>query len=439
MRTLIRNCKLYLNGKIVENCFLVIDAPLISDFGVDYGPHLAHDIKLNAKERLLLPGFIDSHAHLRDQGLSYKEDLWTGTASAVLGGVTSVIDMPNNLPPTATPSNLVERMKLAKGRILANVGFTCKPSADHAFNSKLIECGAMAFKMFVYEHMDRGELDLPFVERVLESLSKLNKILMLHCNAKTRFSEVLELVKSKKAFKLCRVEKELAERILAVAKKHGARVHFCHVTCPRTVKLINDYKSSTRATLEVAIHHLLLDYSVLKSLGPMAHVDPPLRSRFTTKLLFDMLRKGMIDVVVSDHAPHAPFEKEGEDPKPGFPNLQLMMPLLMTQVKKGRLDLGLVVDRASTRPAQIFGLKRRGAIVKGYYADLVEVDLKRRLKVKSEILVSKAKYTPFEGTILTGVPVRTYVNGVRVNDDYAIVGKGGEGVVLTAGDALYVP
>jgi len=433
MRTLIRNCKLYVNDKIVENCFLVIDSPLISEFGVDYGPHLAYDVKVDARGRLLLPGLIDLHVHLRDQQLSYKEDFWTGTASAVLGGVTSVIDMPNNLPPTATPLDLAERIKLAKGRILANVGFTCKPSADHVLNSKLAENGAIAFKMFVYEHMDRGELDMSFVERVLESLSRLDKILMLHCNARTKFSEVLELVKSRRAFKLCKVEKGLAERVLAAVKRYGARAHFCHVTCPGTVELINNYKRSARVTLEAAIHHLLLNYSILKSLGPMAHVDPPLRSKSTARHLFDMLKKGMIDVVVSDHAPHAPFEKESEDPKPGFPNLQLMMPLLMTQVKKGRIGLNLVVDRASARPAQIFGLEGRGAISKGYYADLVEVDLKRRLKVKSEVLVSKAKYTPFEGMILTGIPVRTYVNGVCVNDDYIIVGKGGEGVVLTPG------
>jgi len=431
MRTVIRNCKLYFDGKIVENCFLVIDAPLISDFGVDHGSHLAHDVELDAKGRLLLPGLIDPHVHLRDQQLSYKEDFWSGTASAVLGGVTSVIDMPNNAPPTATPSDLAERMKLAKDRILANVGFTCKPSIDHALNSELVRCGAMAFKMFVYEHMDRSELDMPFVERVLESLSRLDRILMLHCNVRTSFSEILELVRSRRAFKLCKIEKELAERILAVAKKYGSRVHICHVTCPRTVELINSYKSSAGVTLEVAIHHLFLDYSVLNILGPMAHVDPPLRSRSTARRLLDMLKEGMIDVVVSDHAPHAVFEKEGEDPKPGFPNLQLMTPLLMTQVRRGRLDLSLVVDRASARPAQVFGLKGRGAIAKGYYADLIEVDLKRKLKVRSEVLASKAKYTPFEGATLTGVPVRTYVNGVCVNDDYTIIGKGGEGVVLT--------
>jgi dihydroorotase len=433
MKTLIRDCRLYFNGKIVENCFLVIDSPLISDFGVDCGLHLAHDVEINAKGRLLLPGLIDPHVHLRDQGLSYKEDFWTGTAGAVLGGVTSVIDMPNNLPPTATPSDLIKRMELAKDRILANVGFACKPSIDHSLNSKLAESGAMAFKMFVYEHMDHEKLDLPFVEKVLESLSKLDRVLMLHCNVKTRFPEILDLVKSKRAFKLCKVEKDLAEVILAVARKHGARVHFCHVTCPRTVELINDYRSSVKATLEVAIHHILLDYSILEGLGPAAHVDPPLRSRSTARRLFDMLRKGMVDFVVSDHAPHALFEKEGEDPMPGFPNLQLMMPLLMTQVKKGRLDLGLVLERASARPAQVFGLRGRGAIAKGYYADLVEVDFKKKLKVRDEILVSKAKYTPFEGTTLVGVPVRTYVNGACVNDDYTIVGKGGEGVVLRPG------
>lgn len=434
MRLLIRNCKLYVNDKIVENCFLLIDAPLIADFGVDYGVHYSYDVNLNAQGRVLLPGMIDAHAHLRDQNLSYKEDFKTGTASAVLGGVTSIIDMPNNNPPTDSPANLIERIELAKNKILANVGFACKPSVDHNINLELSKVGAIAFKVFLYEYIVDGLLDSTSIVKILSSLSKLNRILMLHCNIKSKFSEAIELAKKGNMFKLCKTEKRLTERILKMAEVYKTRTHFCHVSCPKVVEAINRYRELMEVSLEVTIHHLFLDYSILEKLGPIAHVDPPLRSKSTNRSLLEMLKSGAIDIIVTDHAPHAIFEKETEDPKPGFPNLQLMMPILMTQVKKGRIPLSLVLEKTTIKPAEIFRIKGRGAIKRGYYADLVEVDFKRKLKVKSQLLVSKAKYTPFEGMVLTGIPIRTYVNGLCVNDDYTIVGKGGEGVVILPGD-----
>ncbi|MEM4576923.1 MAG: dihydroorotase family protein [Candidatus Nezhaarchaeales archaeon] len=438
MRTLIHNCRIYADGRVVENCYLLVDAPFISDLGVDDVTVSSYDVKLNAQGRLLIPGLIDVHVHLRDQQLSYKEDFRSGTASAALGGVTSVIDMPNNLPPTDTPSRLIERINLAKERILANVGFACKPSLNHEVNIELARAGAIAFKVFVYEYMNCGTIDLYSIDNVMSSISKVNRVLMLHCNVKSSFPEALELAKKKNMAKLCRVEKKLTENVLSIAKAHGVKLHFCHVSSPKAAEVINLQRGSIHATCEATIHHLFLDYTVLEKFGSLAHVDPPLKSKFTARLLFDKLRRGVIDMVVSDHAPHALAEKCGEDPKPGFPNLQLMMPMLMTQVKRGRLTLDFVVERGSAKPAEIFGVEKRGALRKGYYADLVELDLKRRLKVKSELLVSKAKYTPFEGMTLVGVPVRTYVNGLCVNDDYTIVGRGGEGTILLPGDACGV-
>ncbi|MDH5815932.1 MAG: dihydroorotase family protein [Candidatus Nezhaarchaeota archaeon] len=437
MRLLIRNCKLYVGDRILENCYLIIETPLIADFGIDHGSHFSYDVNLNAQGRIILPGMIDAHVHLRDQLLTYKEDFKTGTASAVLGGVTSVIDMPNNDPPTDTPNNLVERMELAKSKILTNVGFTCKPSVDHNVNLELSKAGAIAFKVFLYEYIVNDVLDTSSVVRILSSISKLDRVLMLHCNIKSKFSEVLELTRKKNMFKLCRIEKELTEKVLRVAQAYKARLHFCHVSCPKVVEAINKHKGFMEVSLEVTIHHLFLNYGALEVLGPIAYVDPPLKSKSTAKSLFELLKRGAVDIVVTDHAPHAIFEKGGDDPKPGFPNLQLMMPILMTQVKKGRLPLSLVMEKTAIKPAVIFRIKRRGMIRRGYYADLVEVDFKRKLKVTSQILVSRAKYTPFEGAILTGIPVRTYVNGVCVNDDYTITGKGGEGKIILPGDELH--
>jgi len=430
MRTLIHNCRLYVDGKIIENCFVLLDDSFIRDFGIENGMKAPHDVKYNAEGRLILPGIIDAHVHLRDQLLSYKEDFRSGTASAVLGGVTSVIDMPNNLPPTDDPIKLKNRMDLARGKILANVGFTCKPSIDYAVNEELIKQGAIAFKAFIYEYID-DDVDLNLLDKIMNVIARTGRKLMLHCNIKTSYEEVLNLVKKKSMAKLCKIEGLLTKKALRLAAKHGTKVHICHVSCPITLKTINQYKELIDVTSEVTIHHLLLSYDLMERIGPLAHVDPPLKSKHTAKALFKLLRNDCIDIIVSDHAPHALSEKCSIDPEPGFPNLQLMMPILLTQVKKGHLSLDEIVEKTSRRPALIFKLRRRGAIKRGYYADLVEVDLKKKFKVKSGMLASKAKYTPFEDMMLIGLPVRTYVNGMCVNDGYTVVGRGGEGMILT--------
>ena len=433
MYIIIRNCKLYLDNNIIDNCFIAIRNGKIVDYGKDHSPLSSWDALYDAKGHLVLPGLVDVHVHLRDQMLSYKEDFRSGTASAALGGVTSVIDMPNNNPPTNSPERLKERMAIAKSKIIVNVGFTAMPSDDKDINKALVHCGAKAFKMFLYHYIENGNLNINQIESIMKSLSDLNRRLMIHCGFRTTYHEVLNLVKTRGLAKQCKIENKLAKLILSLALKHGVKVHFCHVSCPSIINTIMQQKHLMEVTSEVTIHHMLLDYKVLNVMGSIAHVDPPLKSSKTARLLLKYLRKGLIDIVVSDHAPHTLNEKTEDDPKPGFPNLQLMMPLLLTEVKRGTISLSDVVIRGSLRPAKIFGFKERGAIKIGYWADLVEVDLKTKFKIRSDILISKSKYTPFEGRMVIGMPIRTFVNGICVNENYEVVGKGGEGQIIMNG------
>ncbi|MCS7140346.1 MAG: dihydroorotase family protein [Candidatus Nezhaarchaeota archaeon] len=433
MRTLICNCKLYIDNRILDNCFILINDGLIEDFGIESSLISSYDAKYNAEGRLILPGIVDVHTHLRDQQLSYKEDFTSATSSAILGGVTSLIDMPNNEPPTDSPARLKERMKAARNKILANVGFTCKPSLDYNVSREMANCGAVAFKSFLYDYIIDGEMDTITLNKIMSGIAKTRKKLMIHCNIKASYDEVLPLVKKGNVAKLCRIEGHLARKTLSLAAKHGTRIHICHVSCPITVDIIEQYRNILDITSEVTIHHITLSYDLLEEMGPIAHVDPPLKSRYTAKTLLKLLRRDRIDIIVSDHAPHALSEKFSQDPKPGFPNLQLMMPALLTLVKRGSLSISEVMEKASRRPAIIFGLERRGLIKRGYYADLVEVDVKKKLKVKSDILASKARYTPFEGLSFIGLPVRTFVNGVCVNEHYTVIGRGGEGMILKSG------
>jgi len=430
MRVIVRNCKIYRDQGVIENCYLIFDDGFITEMGIEHNMKQNFDEKYDARGRLLLPGIIDAHTHLRDQELRYKEDFLTGTSSAVLGGVTTLIDMPNNVPPTDSPQRLKDRMKCAKGKILANVGFACYPSTELGVNRRMIEEGAIAFKIFTYNFMSGDRIERTSLGRVLKAIAPLKKRLMVHCGPKITYDLVLSSLRSKKYFKLCKLEVQAVKQVISLASMYKPLLHICHISCPSTLKLLKSLKRMLNITCEVTVHHMLLTKKVIEKRGVIAHVDPPLKGLKSSKELLRLFASCDVDIVVSDHAPHALEEKICKYPKPGFPNLQLMMPLLLTQVNKGLFTLSTLLDKASARPAKIFGISKRGLIEVGFRADVVEVDLKRKIKVRSDMLVSKGKYTPFEGMTLQGFPMRTFVNGMCVVDEGFVVGKGHEGAIL---------
>jgi dihydroorotase len=228
-------------------------------------------------------------------------------------------------------------------------------------------------------------------------------------------------------------EVQALERVLSLAEKARVRLHVAHVTADRSLELIKKAKKGLSLTCEVSPHHLLLTEGKLDLMGNIALTDPPLRALSHVKRLWRGVEEGIIDIIASDHAPHLLTEKEGKDPweaPPGIPGLETALPLMLTQVKRGRISLHRLISMLSERPVQIFGLKGKGRLAAGFDADLTVIDLKKEGVVSPPNFCSKAKYSPFEGYRTVGKAVKTLVKGELVMDEGEVVGSPGTGEVL---------
>lgn len=437
----VKNAKLLLNGKIIQ-AGIAVESGIIVKIAKDANlPIASHEV--DAKGLLVLPGVIDAHVHLRDQEQAYKEDFHSGTAAAANGGVTSVLDMPNNVPVTMDVSTLRERMGIAEKKVVVNVGFL-SAFPKHVWEiGNIVREGAKAFKLYMSQAIggvdpdDDEALTTAFIEvqktdvpvcvhaedrQLIESAySKMKKI--EHDGA-----EAYLKVHSPKA------ELKATDRVIEIAKKSGTKTHFCHVSTAKSLQSIKRAKKiGLPVTCEVTPHHLLLSSSDMKRLGAVGLVDPPLRSESNVHSLQHGLEDETIDIVASDHAPHGIGDKQKSEiwqVAPGIVGLETLLPLMLTQVNNGLLSLQKLVEMTSEKPAKIFNLKGRGELKEGFSADFTVVDLKAEWKIDSSRFLSKAKFSPFDGWKVKGKPVKTFVNGRLIMEDGEVAASPGQGRIL---------
>jgi len=438
---ILSNAKIYTPKGVVE-AGLAIDNGRIVKIAKETNLPQASE-KLDMKGKMVLPGLIDPHVHLRDQQLAYKEDFFTGTSSAAAGGVTLVIDMPNNKPVTMSVSSLRERMKLAENRVVVNIAFHSAFPENLEEVQGIVEQGAVAFKLYLSQEV--GGLNIDDDDALLWAFSKVQDM-KVPVSVHPEDRETIETVKKKMQqagrkdieayLKTHSVEAELKaiRRITQLAKKTSLQIHFCHLSSAKGLRaVLTAKKMGLPITCEATPHHLLLSSEHLKRCKTVALTDPPLRTERDVETLWNALRQRLIDTVASDHAPHTIEEKEAEsvwEVSPGIPGLETTLPLLLTQVNGGRLTLPTLIEVTSKRPAEIFHLRDRGSLAEGCYADLVVVDMKREYRIDSSQFHSKAKYSPFDGWRVKGKPMKTFVKGRLVMDDGEIVAKPGAGEIL---------
>jgi dihydroorotase len=400
-------------------------------------------VKTDLKGLLVLPGLIDAHVHLRDEEKAYKEDFYTGTAAAAVGGFTTVFDMPNNSPVTMSVETLRNRVAAAKNRILVNVGFySAFPDGVECLESMVRE-GVVGFKLFMAEQI--GGLDIGDDAALLEAfriVSKLGSLTAVHAEDSSTLrrneDQFRRLGKNDaNAFLKAHsedVEVKAVKHLLGIDREAGMRIHFCHVSTKNGLHVIVEAKKAALpVTCEVTPHHLFLSSEDLFGAGTLAVTMPPIRDKLQSEALWDGIRDGSVDILVSDHAPHALTEKEAErvwDAKVGVPGLETTLPLLLTEVKRGRLAIGDVVRLMSEKPSGIFKLKNKGMIRSGFDADLTIVDIDKKHRVDAASFRSKAKYSPFDGRLVEGKAVRTIVCGQVVMEDGEIQAKPGSGEIV---------
>ncbi|MEM2341638.1 MAG: dihydroorotase family protein [Candidatus Bathyarchaeia archaeon] len=437
---ILKNAKIYAFNRIIEAGIAIDYGRIVKVAKESNLPRASERIDLNSM--LVLPGIIDVHVHLRNQDLSYKEDFFSGTCAAANGGITLVVDMPNNKPVTSSPEALKERMKVASGKIIVNVAFYSAFPENINEIKQLAQVGAKAFKIFLSHRV--GGLDPNNEEAVIEAFKEAAKIdipIAVHAEESAFLLEKIRELKSEEKADLdayleahsIAAEVKGIRRAVKLMKNSGARLHICHVSSAEGLKVIWEAKrSNLPISCEVTPHHLLLSDQDMRKLGNIALTNPPLRSPKDASYLQLSLRDNLIDIVASDHAPHALREKEGSiwDVSAGIAGLETMLPILLTMVNKGQITLSILVKVLAENPAKIFRFKNRGAIAEGMYADLVVVDMKKEWIIDPSDFYSKAKFSPFEGWHVKGKPVKTFVNGTLVMDDGGIVVKPGSGKII---------
>ena len=444
--SVLTNAKAYLNGQIVD-CSIAIEEGKIFKIGKETQMPNA-DQKTNLKNLLVLPGLIDEHVHLRDEGKAYKEDFQTGTAAAAAGGFTTVLDMPNNEPVTMSQETLRNRMAIAERKVLVNVGFYSE------FPKKLVEAkgiiseGAVGFKLFMGCQIGGLNIDDDqALHDAFKEVAEVNVPLAVHAEDKALLTKNEGNLKQAKksstaAFQKAHsetVELKAIERLLKISAQTDVRLHFCHVSTEEGLNAIVEAKKSGRkVTCEVTPNHLLLSTADLEHYGQLLIMTPPLRSKNHVEALWKGLEAGWIDALGSDHAPHALSEKSASsvwNVKVGVPGLETTLPLILMLVKKNRLSLAQAVQLLAEKPAEIYGLNDRGHLEQGKNADLTVVDFNRKFKIDASKFKSKAKYSPYDGWEVQGKLVKTFVNGLLVFDEEGeIVAKAGSGSIVRRGN-----
>ena len=383
----IKNCKIVENGKIVEkNILLEGDKiALVTEERIT-----AEEI-IDAKGNLVLPGVIDCHVHFREPGLTHKEDFVSGSYAAAKGGITTILDMPNTVPPTVTLEALEEKRQLAKKSIV-NYGFHFGATADNIEAIKKVE-NIASVKVFMNE--TTGSLK---VDENLDAIFREAKTVSVHA------------------------EDEKVQLAIDLFKKQFDKskiLYFCHVSAAEALKIIKRNKTA-HMYIEVTPHHLFLAADDLVKLKGYGMMKPSLKTKEDQDALWDAISKGLVDTIATDHAPHTKEEKEQENPLSGVPGVETMLPLLLDAVNKNRITPQQLTDLISKNPAKIFKIKNKGMIAEGYDADLTIVDMNMQKEVQTDELLSKCKWSPFEGKVLKGWPVTTIVNGNIVYDHGSI-------------------
>lgn len=378
----------------------------------------------------VLPGIIDSQVHFREPGLEWKEDLKTGADAAVLGGVCTVFEMPNTEPPTTTVAMLEDKIARATGRMSCDFAFYA--GGTHNNVDDLVEMermvGCSGVKVFM--GASTGSLLVADDEGVTRIIKAIRRRAAFHSEDEYRLAERRSLARpgdwsSHPEVRDVEAAVSSTNRLLRIARAAGKRIHVLHISTAEEMEILKHNKDI--ASVEVLPNHLTLAapdcYERLKG---KAQQNPPIREARHRDALWAALRAGIVDVIGSDHAAHTAEEKERPYPASpsGTPGVQTMVPVMLNHVAEGRLSLERLVDLLCHGPQRVFGLADKGRMMVGWHGDFTLVDLKARRTITDDWIVSRSKWTPFDGMEVQGWPVATIVRGIPVMRDGAITAPG---------------
>lgn len=388
---------------------------------------------IDAKGKLVVPGLIDLHVHLRDPGQTEKEDIASGTKAAAQGGFTSIACMPNTIPVLDSPGLIKDLMLKIKEKAWVNVfplGSITLESEGRALTDfrALKEAGVVGLS-------DDGRVvqNAELMYRALTKAKDFGLPISQHAED-TYLSAGTVINDGEVAFRLgVKGDPQVSEGIIVardimLASHTGGHIHFGHISCRESVELIGQAKErGINVTAEVTPHHLILTEEDVLQVGVNGKMRPPLRTKEDVNALRKALKEGVIDCIATDHAPHTEFDKNVSlaNSANGIVGLETAIGVVFTHlITPGLLTLEEAIGALTYKPAQIFGLNNKGRLTQGYDADITIIDPQLCWTVDSKEFCSKGKNTPFNGWKLKGKSVTTIVNGKTVWSDENIPVKG---------------
>jgi len=423
MSLIIKNALIHSKNKTSINSVFISNGKIKKIIKANSTEKIKADKILDAKNKLLLPGGIDSHVHFREPGMEFKGNWKSESRAAAAGGITTVIDMPNNIPSTTTAKNLDKKRKIAGKNSLVNFGFHFgaeKGKLNEINKAKnfagiKVFMGSSTGNMLLEEEKE--------LEKVFKIAKKKNKIAVLHAEDEKIIKQNTENAKQKNwnnikyhnKIRSTKAEVEAIKKALKIRKKVGNKIHFLHVSTKKGLQEIINAKKKGKGKIscEVCPHHLFLNEKDLKKLKNFGKMNPPLRTKKDNDFLWKNLLNGKIDFVSTDHAPHLKKEKQKKffDAPSGVTGTETVYPLLLDQAGKKKMKMQRLTEVLCEKPAEIYGIKNKGKIQKGFDADLVLVDLNKKWIIKNSLIHSKCNWTPFNGIKLQGKIASTIIDG----------------------------
>lgn len=436
---LIKNTKVFVNNYL-QPAEVLIENGKIAKIAKEIDVQRLNHV-IDARGGLTLPAGIDVHVHFRDPGLTEKEDWFTGSCSAAAGGITTVVDHPNTIPPTTDSKSFKDKMKIASRNSVVDFGLYGGVTGNIEKLPELWGCGATAFgEIFMAESTGALNIDEKCLDDALGVIKQLNALPCIHAEDDKIRLECEAYLKndlspdshSRARPNYC--EALAVEKAITLLRKNNCKGHFCHISAFESLGLLRKerYIDSSRAqapsiTSEATPHHLFLSTRDWERLGTYGRMNPPLRDGRSVQMLLNSLNDGTVDIVASDHAPHTEADKDTDikSAPSGVPGVETLMPLMLVAVKRNLLPLGRMIDVTSRSPARIFALDRfsKGMFAEGYDADIIVVDPGNIQEIKGDNLHSKAGWTPYEG--MDGIfPQYTIARGSIVWDGEILAQRG---------------
>ena len=434
-RTLIVNGTLVNEGRVFE-ADILIEGDRISR--IDSGISAAEgDRVVDASGCHVLPGLIDDQVHLREPGLTHKGNIESESRAALFGGVTSFLEMPNTNPPTIHRAALEEKYARATDRSYANFAFYLGATNDNIREIRAVTSDdACGVKVFMGASTGNMLVDDP--DTLEKIFADANVPVVTHCEDtptisanearyRERYGDDVPMsahpaIRSAEA---CLKSSSLA---VDLAKRHGTRLHILHLTTARELELFEAGPIESKLiTAEVCVHHLWFDETDYAELGTLIKCNPAIKTREDREGLIAGVQQDRIDVIATDHAPHARDEKARSyfEAPAGLPLVQHSLPMLLQQREQGLFSLEQIVEKAAHNPARLFAIVDRGFLREGFFADIAIVDLDRPQTVAAGNIQYLCGWSPLEGVTLDASVVTTLLNGEIAFEDGAVAGEPG--------------